>query len=78
MSINYDYTTWNVLDYLYHQNYYKLIGIDLSRQKNTSIQQRINFVGNLEEDDRATMFFVSEKQQKTILNIFLDSLIVTE
>ena len=78
MSINYDYTTGNVLDYLYHQNYYKLIGIDLSRQKNTSIQQRINFVGNLEEDDRATMFFVSEKQQKTILNIFLDSLIVTE
>ena len=62
MSINYDYTTGNVLDYLYHQNYYKLIGIDLSRQKNTSIQQRINFVGNLEEDDRATMFFVSEKQ----------------
>ena len=78
MSINYDYTTGNVLDYLYHQNYYKFIGIDLSRQKNTSIQQRINFVGNLEEDDRATMFFVSEKQQKTILNIFLDSLIVTE
>ena len=78
MSINYDYTTGNVLDYLYHQNYYKLIGTDLSRQKNTSIQQRINFVGNLEEDDRATMFFVSEKQQKTILNIFLDSLIVTE
>ena len=61
MSINYDYTTGNVLDYLYHQNYYKLIGIDLSRQKNTSIQQRINFVGNLEEDDGATMFFVSEK-----------------
>ena len=78
MSINYDYTTGNVLEYLHHQNYYKLIGIDLSRQKNTSIQQRINFVGNLEEEDGATMFFVSEKQQKTILNIFLDSLIVTE
>ena len=25
-----DYTTGNLLDYLYHQNYYKLIGIDLS------------------------------------------------
>ena len=27
-----DYTTENLLDYLYHQKYYKLIGIDLSRQ----------------------------------------------
>ena len=33
MSKNDEYTTRNLLDYLYHQNYYKLIGIDLSRQK---------------------------------------------
>ena len=33
MSKNNDYTTVNLLDYLYHQKYYKLIGIDLSRQK---------------------------------------------
>ena len=32
-------TTGNLLDYFYHQKYYKPIGIDLSRQKNTSIQQ---------------------------------------
>ena len=56
----------------------KLIGIDLSRQTNTSIPQQINFVGKLEEDDGATMFFIAEKQQKTILNFSLDSLIVTE
>ena len=31
-SRNDDYTTGNLLDYLYHQNYYKLIGIDLSRK----------------------------------------------
>ena len=30
ISRNYDYTTWNLLDYLFHQNNYKLIGIDLS------------------------------------------------
>ena len=36
MSINADYTTGNLLDYLYHQNYYKLTGIDLSRQKKYS------------------------------------------
>ena len=36
------------------------------------------FTGKLEEDDGATMFFIAEKQQKTILNFFLDSLIITE
>ena len=29
MSRNNDSTTGNLLDYLYHQNYYKLIGVDL-------------------------------------------------
>ena len=45
MSRNDDYTTENLLDYLHHQNYYKHIGIDLSRQKNKSIPQQVNFVG---------------------------------
>ena len=78
MSRNNDYTTVNLLDYLYHQNYYKLTGIHLSRETNTSILQQINFVGKLEEDDGATMLFIAEKQQKTILNFSLDLLIVTE
>ena len=33
MSRNDDYTTGNLLDYLYHQEYYKLICIDLSTQR---------------------------------------------
>ena len=40
-----DCTTENLLDYLYHQNYYKLIGINLSRQANASIPQQIDFTG---------------------------------
>ena len=44
MSRNDDYTTANLLDYLYHEKYYKLIGVDLSRQTNTSIPQQINFI----------------------------------
>ena len=76
MSTN-DYTTGNLLDYLYHQKYWRLSGVDLSRQTNTSIPQQINFVGKLEDDD-ATMFFIAEKQPKTILNFSLDLLIVTE
>ena len=55
-----------------------IIGIDLSRQANTRILQQIDFVRKLEEDDGATMFFIAEKQQKTILNFSVDSLIVTE
>ena len=49
MSRNDNYTTGNVLGYLYHQNYCKLIDIDLSRQTNTSIPQHIYFTRKLEE-----------------------------
>ena len=61
MSRNNDYTTGNLLDYLYHQNYYKLVGVDLTRQTNKSIPQQINFVGKLEGDDDATLFFIAKK-----------------
>ena len=37
MSRNDGYTTRNLLNYLYHQNYYKVISTDLSRQTNASI-----------------------------------------
>ena len=66
-----------MLDYLYYQKYYKVIGIDLSRQANTNVIQKINFVGKIEESDGGKMFFI-EKQQKDILNFSLDSLIVTK
>ena len=78
MSKGDDYTTGNLLGYLYYQNYYELIGIDLSRQTNMNIPQQINFRRKLEEDDGAVMLFIAEKQQRTILNFSLDSLIVTE
>ena len=76
MSRKDDYATVK-LNYLYNQKYCKRIGIDLSRQTNTSIPQQINSVGKLEEEDGATMFFIAEKQQKTILNFSLDSLNIT-
>ena len=63
---------------MYHQNYYKFIDIDLSRQTNTKIPQHINFAGKLEKDDGATMIFVAEKQQKTLLKPSLDLLTVTK
>ena len=69
MSKNDDYTAVSLLDFPYHQNYYKLFGRDLSRQTNTNISQQINFTGKLEEDNDANMFFIAEKQQKAILNL---------
>ena len=78
MSQNDDSTIGNLLDYLYHQKYHKLIGKDLSRQTNTSIPKTISFLGKLEEDDGATTLCVSKKLQKTIPSFSLDSSIVTE
>ena len=78
MSKNDDYTTWHLLDFSNHQNYYKLIGTDLSRQTNVGILQEIYFTGKLEEDHGVTTFFIAEKRQNNILNFSLDSLIVTE
>ena len=63
MSRNDDSTTKNLLDFSYHQNYYKLIGIDLLRETNTNSPQQINFTGQLEEDDGGVMLFIAEKQQ---------------
>ena len=70
MSRSDDYTTGNLLDYLHHQNYYKLTIIDLSRQVNTNVPQQINFKGKLVQADGATIFFINEKLQKTILIFF--------
>ena len=77
MSKNDEYTAGNLLDYLYYQSCYIVIGIDLSRQTSTIITQQINFVRKLGKDDDATMLFISEKQQKAILDFSIDLLIAT-
>ena len=68
MSWNNNYTTGNLLQNLHHQKCYKLIGIDLSRQANTSIPQQINFVGKLEESDSGKMFFVWKASNQSNAN----------
>ena len=78
MSRNDGYTKGNLLDHLYHQNYYKLVGVALSRQKNMSIPQQIKFVVKLEEDEGGVMFLMLKSSKKKILNFSLNSLIVTE
>ena len=41
MSRKDDYTTGNLLGYSYHQHYYKLTGINLLRQTNTTIPNKL-------------------------------------
>ena len=64
------YTRDNLLDYEYFKEHYKLIAIDLSKQielENKDIKQQTNFIGNLECDDGAVMFFIIEKSEETII-----------
>ena len=54
--------TGSLSHFLHHRRYYKLVGIGLSRQANTSICQQIIFTEILEQDNGATMiFFIAEK-----------------
>ena len=68
MGRNNDYTTSNLLDYEYFSKHYKLIAIDLSKQielENPDLKQQINFIGKLERNEGATMFFFIEKSEET-------------
>ena len=63
-------TRGNLLDYKCFKKHYKLIALDLSKQielENKDIKQQINFIGNLEHDDSAVMFFIIEKSEETII-----------
>ena len=69
ISRNNEYTTGNLIDYDCFKKYYKLIGIDLSKQQvlqeNEDLIQQINFIGKLEE--AANVFIIIEKKENTIL-----------
>ena len=69
ISRNNEYTTGNLLDYDYFKKCYKLIAIDLSKQKvlqeNEDLIQQINFIGRLEQ--AANVFIIIEKKEHTIL-----------
>ena len=56
------------MDYEYFSKHYKLIAIDLSKQielENPDLKQQINFIGKLERNEGATMFFFIEKSEET-------------
>ena len=65
-----DYTTGCLLDYSYVKENYKLIAVDLSKQKALDADpraiQQINFSANLDRDGNTKMFFIIEKAKKTV------------
>ena len=74
ISNNDDYTTGNLLDFVYFKENYKLIAIDLSKQTKLKDPQQINFIGKLEKQDhRATMFFIIEKSEETDFDFLQNS-----
>ena len=52
---------------------YKLIAIDLNKQTKLKDPQQINFIGKLDKDNGATMFFIIEKSEETIFNFSQNS-----
>ena len=67
-----DYTTGCLLDYNYFNKHYKKIAIHLSKQQALDADlkgiQQINFTGNLDRLEGATMFFVIEEAKETMLD----------
>ena len=64
MGRNNDYTKGNLLDYKYFSKHCNLIAIDLSKWielENPDSKQQINFIGRLERNESATMFFIIKK-----------------
>ena len=68
MSNNNDYTTGNLLDFVYFKENYRLIAIDLSKQTKLKDPQQISFIGKLLNRHGATMFFIIEKSEETTFN----------
>ena len=67
-----DYTAGCLLDYPYFIETYKIIAVDLSKQKAldfylTAIQQ-INFTGNLDRAGNTRVYFILEEAKETVLD----------
>ena len=56
------------MDYEYFLKRYKLIAIDLTKQielENSDLKEQINFIGRLERNEGAAMFFIIERSEET-------------
>ena len=67
-----DYTNDCLLDCLYFKGSYKMIAIDLSKQKaldtDPRASQQINFTANLDRPGNTRIYFILEKAKETKLH----------
>ena len=67
-----DYTTGCLLDYPYFIETYKMIAVDLSKQKALDFDpkaiQQINFTGNLDTAGNTKVYFILEEVKETVLD----------
>ena len=67
-----DYATRSLLDYDYFKNHYKLVAVDLSKQKSLDADpraiQQIEFKYMLKTN--STIYWVLEKSKETILEFY--------
>ena len=65
-----DYTTGCLLDYNYFNKYYKMIAVDLSKQKVVDADpkaiQQINFTANLDKAGNTRFYFILEEAKETV------------
>ena len=67
-----DYTTGCLLDYSYFNENYKMIVVDLSKQKALDFDpkaiQQINFIVNLDRAGNTRVYFILEEEKETVLD----------
>ena len=67
-----DYTTGCLLNYPYFIETYKMIAVDLSKQKvldfDSKAIQQINFTGNLDRAGNTRVYFIPEEAKETVLD----------
>ena len=65
-----DYATGCLLDYIYFKNYYKMIGVDLSKQQALDADpkaiEQINFTANLDRAGNTRFYFSLEEAKETV------------
>ena len=68
-----NYTTSFLLDYIYVRDYYKIIAVDLSKQRAISFNpkaiQQIYFTASLDRAGNTRIYFILEEAKETVLDI---------
>ena len=73
MSNNNNYATGNLLDFAYSKKNYRLIATDLGKQTKLKDPQQISFIDKFLNTSGVTIFFITEKAEKTALNFSQNS-----